>query len=227
MFKGASSFAENVDAAFWFVVAVSSLVFVGIVITMIYFLIRFRRSKNPYVTNIDGNIPLEVAWSVIPLFLFMGMFYIGWVGYKDMVTVPKDAIPMKVTAWMWDWQMEYPNGLTTDTLFVPINTPVKVSLHSRDVNHSFYIPAFRFKKDVFPTRTNVAWFKAIKLGSYDIACAEYCGLQHSAMYTKVNVLDSSAFEGWYRSASVAAGKTYEPLVTPATNAAQLIPTRTP
>ena len=226
MFEGASSFAGDVDSAFLFVVAVSALVFVGIVIAMIYFLIRFRRSKNPYSTNIDGHLGLELAWSIIPLILFMGMFYLGWVGYKDMVTVPKDAIPMKVTAWMWDWQMEYPNGLITDTLFVPVNTPVTVSLHSRDVNHSFYIPAFRFKKDVFPTRTNIAWFKAIRQGSYDLTCAEYCGLQHSAMYTKVNVLDSTAFEGWYRKASEAAGKSYVPLVAPTANAA-LIPTRTP
>ena len=222
MFKGASSFVENVDSAFWFVVAVSTLVFVGIVIAMIYFLIRFRRSKNPYSTNIDGHLGLEIAWTAIPLVLFMGMFYLGWVGYKDMVTVPKDSIPLKVTAMMWAWQMEYPNGLTTDTLYVPVNTPVKVSLSSRDVNHSFYIPAFRFKKDVIPGRTNVTWFKAIRRGSYDIACAEYCGLKHSAMYTKVHVLDSTAFEAWYRAASEKAGKGYTPLVGGSTAAAAVL-----
>ncbi len=212
MFKGASSFTENVDAAFWLVVTLSAIVFVGIIITMIYFLVRYRRSKNPYSTSIEGHLGLEIAWTAIPLVLFMWMFSIGWVGYKDMATIPKDAIPMKVEAWMWQWQMEYPNGLQVDTLRVPINTPVKVALHSRDVSHSFYIPAFRFKKDVIPGRNNSAWFKAIKLGSYDIACAEYCGLKHSGMYTKVVVLDSTAFEDWYRAASAAAGKAYTPLL---------------
>ena len=215
MFKGASSFVENVDAAFWLVVALSAIVFVGIIITMIYFLVRYRRSKNPYSTSIEGHLGLEIAWTAIPLVLFMWMFSIGWVGYKDMATIPNDAIPMKVEAWMWQWQMEYPNGLQVDTLRVPINTPVKVALHSRDVSHSFYIPAFRFKKDVIPGRNNSAWFKAIKLGSYDIACAEYCGLKHSGMYTKVVVLDSTAFEDWYRVASAAAGKPSTPLLTPA------------
>lgn len=223
MFKGASSFAENVDSAFWFVVIVSAVVFVGIVIAMITFLIKYRRSKNPYSTNIDGHLGLEIAWTVIPLVLFMGMFYIGWVGYKDMATVPKEAIPMKVSAMMWAWQMEYPNGLKTDTLTVPVNTPVKVTLNSSDVTHSFYIPAFRFKKDVIAGRTNITWFKAIRTGSYDIACAEYCGLKHSGMYTKVNVLDSTAFETWYRTASEKAGKPYTPLV-PAAAATNPVPT---
>jgi cytochrome c oxidase subunit 2 len=218
MFNGASSFSESVDSAFWFVVLMSTIVFVGIVIAMIYFLVKYRRSKNPYSTSIEGHLGLEITWTAIPLVLFMYMFYLGWVGYKDMATAPKEAIPVKVDAWMWAWQMEYPNGLQVDTLRVPINTPVKVSLHSRDVSHSFYIPAFRFKKDVIPGRTNTAWFKAIKPGAFDIACAEYCGLKHSQMYTKVVVLDSAAFEGWYRAASEKAGKPYTPLVAPVASA---------
>lgn len=212
MFSGPSSFVNSVDTAFWFVVLLSAIVFVGIVVAMIMFIVKYSRTRNPHPTNIDGHLGLEVAWTAIPLALFMGMFYLGWIGYKDMSTIPENALPMHVNAQMWQWTMEYPNGLATDTLYVPINTPIKVSLNSKDVNHAFFIPAFRVKKDVIPVRTNTMWFKAIETGSYDIACAEYCGLKHSQMYTKVVVMDSTAFESWYQSASVKAGKTYQPLL---------------
>ena len=67
-------------------------------------------------------------------------------------------MPIKVTARMWSWTFEYPNGVQTDTLYVPVKEPVKLSLTSMDVNHSMYIPAFRMKKDVIPNRENIMWF---------------------------------------------------------------------
>jgi cytochrome c oxidase subunit II len=142
----------------------------------------------------------------------MGMFVLGWLGYRDMRNVPDDALLVKVTAQMWQWKFEYPNGLTTDTLYAAINTPMRLNLTSLDVNHSLYIPAFRIKKDVIPNRKNVMWFKAIQLGSYDIACAEFCGLHHAYMYTKVVIKDSSSFDNWYKELSLNQGKPYNSLL---------------
>ncbi len=73
---------------------------------------------------------------------------------------------------MWAWSFEYPNGVQADTLYVPVQTPVKLTLHSLDVNHSLYIPAFRIKRDVIPNRQNTMWFKTSEVAEYDIACAE-------------------------------------------------------
>ena len=215
MFTGSSPFSDYVDTTFLAIVGISSLVLLGLVVAMIYFLFRYSRKRNPYPTNIEGNIPLEVAWTVIPLVLFMGMFYMGWEGYRKMSEVPEGAVPIAVTARMWAFSFQYPNGLQTDTLYVPVRQAIKLSLTSVDVNHSMYIPAFRIKKDVIPNRTNVMWFSTPEAKSYDVACAEYCGLRHAYMYTKVVALEPGKFDEWYRKASASASKPYAPLVQPA------------
>jgi cytochrome c oxidase subunit II len=206
MFTGSSPFSDYVDATFLTIVGLSTLVLLGLVAAMIYFVIRYSHKRNPYPTNIEGNVPLEIAWTVIPIVLFMGMFYMGWEGYKKTVDVPEGAMPIQVTARMWQWTFEYPNGIKTDTLYVPVNIPMKLTLRSLDVNHSMYIPAFRIKKDAIPNKENVMWFSTPEPRSYDIACAEYCGLRHAYMYTKVVAMTSSAFEAWYREASIRAGR---------------------
>lgn len=211
MFTGSSPFADYVDATFLAIVGISAVVLLGLVVAMIYFVIRYSRKRNPQATNIEGNVPLEIAWTVIPLVLFMGMFYLGWEGYLKTVTVPPGAVPIQVTARMWQWTFEYPNGVRTDTLYVPVNTPMKLTLRSLDVNHSLYIPAFRIKKDAIPNRENIMWFSTPEPKSFDIACAEYCGLRHAYMYTKVVAMPAPAFEAWYKEASVKAGRPYEPL----------------
>jgi cytochrome c oxidase subunit 2 len=208
MFSGSSPYSDYVDATFLTIVGISLLVFLGLLIAMVYFVIRYSRKKNPHSTNIEGNIPLELTWTIVPLILFMGIFYMGWQGYLKELQVPGNAMPIKVTAQMWKWTFEYPNGILTDTLYVPMNMPIKCTLHSMDVNHSFYIPSFRIKRDVIPNRENVLWFKTVRKASYDIACAEYCGLEHSYMYTKVISQDSSEFDHWYRQVSIKQGKLY-------------------
>jgi cytochrome c oxidase subunit 2 len=210
MFTGSSPFADYVDATFLFVVGLSLLVLLGLLIAMLYFVVRYSRKRNPNPTNIEGNVPLEIAWTVIPLGLFMVMFYLGWQGYLKISTIPEEAVPVRVTARMWSWTFAYPNGVTTDTLWVPVNVPVKLLLNSADVNHSFYIPAFRVKKDVIPNRENTLWFQTNAVASYDVACAEYCGLRHSYMYTKVVSMDTAAFRAWYMKTSAAQAKVYAP-----------------
>jgi len=205
MFTSSSSFTNNVDALFTYIVVLSLIVLVGITAAMVYFVVKYRRSRNPVPANIEGNTTLEVLWTAIPLALFMSMFYFGWTGYKEMRSAPADALPVNVTARMWQWGFEYPNGLKTDTLYVPAGRAVKVLLRSQDVNHAFFIPAFRVKKDVYPNRVNDAWFVSDRVGRYDIACAEYCGLNHSYMYSAVRVMDRPDFDAWFAAASAKAG----------------------
>ena len=196
MFDGVSNFVNSVDGTFLFTLIVSVFFLVLITFLMIFFVIKYSRKRNPKAKNIHGNMGLEITWTAIPTILVMIMFWFGWEGYLETVNIPEDVMSIDVTAQMWQWSFKYEDGKTTDTLYVPVDKPIKLVLHSNDVNHSFFIPAFRVKKDVFPNRERTTWFIAEETGEYDIACAEYCGLNHSYMYTKIVVLDQVEFNNW-------------------------------
>jgi cytochrome c oxidase subunit 2 len=193
-----TAYVQTVDSVMLFIIIISLIFLLGITATMIYFVFKYNRKKGNKPVDIHGSILLETIWFIIPAGLVMAMFYVGFIGYKDFRTIPDDALEINVTARMWDWDFVYENGMNLDTLYVPLNKSVKLNLISVDVNHSFYIPAFRIKQDVTAGRSNYLVFNAQKEGSYNIACAEYCGLDHSAMYTKVIVLPNDQYEEWYK-----------------------------
>jgi len=196
MFDGVSNFVNSVDGTFLFSLIVSVFFLVLITFLMIFFVIKYSRKRNPKGKNIHGNIVLEIVWTVIPIILVMIMFWYGWQEYKETVNVPDDAMPINVSAQMWKWSFKYENGRDTDTLYVPVNKAIKLILHSNDVNHAFFVPAFRIKKDIFPNRERIAWFIAKKTGKYHIACAEYCGMNHSYMASEIIVLSEDEFQNW-------------------------------
>ena len=97
MLEGSSPYSDFVDATFLTIVGISLLVFLGLMIAMVYFVVRYSRKRNPYPSNIEGNIPLEITWTTVPLILFMWMFYLGWESYLKEAKIPEGAIPIKVT----------------------------------------------------------------------------------------------------------------------------------
>lgn len=204
MFSNASNFVQGVDLSFAVILGISVFFLIGITAVMIYFVIKYHRSRNPKAENIDGNHKLEILWTTIPTILVLVMFYFGWMGFKPMLNVPDNAIPIKVYAQMWSWSFEYPNGKTADTLVIPKDQPVVLYLNSRDVIHSLYIPAFRVKEDVVPGGKNKMWFTGQELGNYDIFCAEYCGDRHSYMLSKVYVLPEEEYTTWYNDSTASA-----------------------
>jgi cytochrome c oxidase subunit 2 len=103
---------------------------------------------------------------------------------------------VKAIARMWNFRFEYENGKFTDSLIVPINEPVIIDLVALDVLHSMYIPAFRVKEDMIPGQKKVMWFIPGTLGNFDLFCTEYCGLEHSYMFTGVKVIPKEDFDTW-------------------------------
>jgi len=198
MNSGASNFVEGVDLSFYIILGISVFFLVGITFTMIFFVIRYRKKKNPKATDIKGNNKLEIIWTVIPTILVLVMFYYGWTGYAPMRSVPDDAMVVKAHGQMWSWSFEYDDGRRSEKLVVPLNKPVKVDLVSHDVIHSFYVPAFRIKEDLVPGKNNWLWFKPLETGTYDIYCAEYCGERHSYMLADLVVLPEEDYEIWYK-----------------------------
>ena len=188
---------DAVDPVFKFIFGACLLLLGGITATMIWFVIRYRRSRAPEPTSqVAAIIWLETVWIVLPSVLVMAMFYYGWAGYLALRTVPKDALPVTATARMWIWNFTYANGRTSPKLYVPVGRPVVVDLVSADILHGFFIPAFRVKRDVVPGMKNHAWFVADKAGSYDLFCSQYCGKGHSAMITTVEALPEAEFAVW-------------------------------
>ncbi len=196
MFTGPSSHTETVDAVMFYIVGLSVVLLLGITATMIYFVVKYNRKKGHQPKDIHGSVILETIWIAIPTVIVLSMFYYGYTGFNKLREIPADAMEIKVLARMWEWEFEYSNGKKTDTLYVPLKKPIKLVMESVDVNHSFYIPAYRIKEDVIAGKINYLAFTPDRIGEYDIACAEYCGLKHSMMYSKVVVISEREFSEW-------------------------------
>ena len=191
------STTDAIDPVFMFIFGACLLLLIGITAVMLFFVVRYHRSRAPEATShADGNIWLEAVWIVLPTLLVLAMFYYGWAGYLSLRNVPAGALEVTATARQWSWSFTYPNGRTSSKLYVPVGTSIKVNLVSQDVIHGFFLPAFRVKRDVVPGMKNHAWFVATKTGSYDLFCSQYCGVNHSAMISTVEALPVKEFEEW-------------------------------
>ena len=196
MIAQATNFAKNVDNTFFIIVRICVFFLLLITVLLITFTIKYNIKRNLKAVNIHVNTTLEIILTVIPTIIVLYMFWIGWVDYKELAAIPENAIEINATASMWQWKFTYHNGKQADTLYVPVNENIKIKLNSTDVSYYFYIPAFRIKRDAMPNTNNSTWFNAEKLGSYTLFCAEYCGLNHSKMYTEVIVVTKDKFNNW-------------------------------
>ena len=194
----ASTLAPDYDLLFNSLTALLVFCLTLIMGAMVYFVWKYRyRGGEHKAVEISHNTTLEVAWSVVPLIVVIGLFAWGFKNYLDMMIAPKDAIEIRVTGQKWSWSFEYENGAVSATeIAVPINKPVKLIMTSRDVLHAFFIPSFRVKMDVVPNKFTTLWFQATQYGPQQVFCAEYCGTDHSRMYAKVLVMDPVDYERW-------------------------------
>ena len=200
--EGVSTFASEVDEAFWVVNIITLGLFIVTIGTMLYFLYRYRKSKNPpeNTQNIEHYTPIEIAWTVIPTILLGIVFYYGLESLRTQRTMPTgpDTIQIEVEAKRWSWSFKYANGKKSPELIVPINRDIKLNMTAPidDVLHGFYVAAFRTKQDVLPGETTYLWFNATKKGKFDIQCTEYCGTRHAFMMSSVIVMDENEYEEW-------------------------------
>lgn len=198
-----SSFAPEVDALFAFLFYVSLFFLIVIFTAVIFFLVKYRRRNGETTTSTvtAHNTFLEISWTVIPLIIVLILFFWGFRVYMKMSIVPKDALEIKVTGQKWFWSFVYPNGATAvNELVVPMGKPIKLLMSSQDVIHSFYVPAFRIKRDVLPNRYTIIWFEATNPGVFDLMCAEYCGSGHSKMLGRVRVVNDREYAQWMETA---------------------------
>jgi cytochrome c oxidase subunit 2 len=189
---------EVVDRVFLYILVVTVFLLCLITFLMVYFVIRYQKRRNPHPVDIHENIWLEIVWTAVPTVLVLTMFFYGLTGFNFLKRAPEGAMKVKVIARQWSWLFEYENGMKSTELKVPVGKPVNLSLTSEDVIHGFYAPAFRIKQDVVPGMVNHLWFQPTEVGSFDVLCTQYCGLQHAKMATQIVVLPEEEFNQWYQ-----------------------------
>jgi cytochrome c oxidase subunit 2 len=199
----ASTIAVRVDQLFYAVTAITGAVAIAVFVTLIVFGIRYRaRSRTPRYEDVPAaqaraRRRVEVAWTLIPLALFIAAFAWGARLYVQRAAPPADAAQLFVVAKQWMWKLEHPGGQREiDELHIPRGQAVKLVMTSEDVIHSFFVPAFRLKQDVLPGRYTEMWFTPTETGRFHLFCAEYCGTDHARMHGDIVVMEPAEFARW-------------------------------
>lgn len=196
----ASTVAPAVDALTMALTFITVFFTVLIACVLMYFAIKYRRrSEQDMPQPIVGSLKLEIVWTTIPLVI--GLMIAVWSSrlYLGMYRPPDDSLDVYVVGKQWMWKMQHPGGQREiNELHIPVNEPVKLTMISEDVIHSYFIPAFRIKQDVLPNRYSSIWFQASQVGTFDLFCAEYCGTWHSKMIGKIVVMEPADYERWLR-----------------------------
>ncbi|HUJ31866.1 MAG TPA: cytochrome c oxidase subunit II [Candidatus Acidoferrum sp.] len=199
----ASTIAENVDRLHFTLTAITLFFTVVIFLCIFFFMIKYRRqSDDDQPEQIEGSLPLELTWTIIPAVICVGLFIWSSALYVRNSRPPAASTEIFVIGKQWMWHVQHPEGpREIDEMHVPVNEPIKLTMTSQDVIHDFYIPAFRVKKDVLPGRYTSLWFQATKVGTYHLFCAQYCGAEHSEMIGWVYVMTPTDYAAWLAGAA--------------------------
>ena len=195
--------AGQVDAVYWFVVAITAFFTLLIYLLVAVFAVRYRRGNRVDRSNPPGsNHKLEAVWISLPLLIVIVLFVWSTNVFFKLYRAPANAQTIYCVGKQWMWKFQSPDGTREiDELHVPVGRAVRVQMISQDVIHSLYFPAFRVKQDVLPGRYTQLWFEPTKVGDYHIFCAEYCGTEHSGMIGTVHVMTPEDYQSWLSGAT--------------------------
>jgi cytochrome c oxidase subunit 2 len=205
--EGVSSYSGRVDGLFSLILWITGIIFVVVEVLLLFFLFRYRRREGRRAHYTHGNNRLEVIWTIIPAVICVVLALLSrrtWAEIKQQM--PKDAMQVEITGEQFAWNIRYagPDGklgtaddiVTLNQLHFPVGRPVVATLRSKDVIHSFFLPEFRVKQDAVPGMSTRIWFDAMRVGHWEIACAELCGLGHYRMKGFVTVETQEEYEKW-------------------------------
>jgi cytochrome c oxidase subunit 2 len=196
--KEASTTAAQTDHLYFAWLGLSVCVLTFIFAPLIFCLFKYRRGKKANRAPVKiSTDKIEVTWTIIPTLITLGFFVLGAKAYFNEEVPPGNALEINVVGKQWMWKIQHQEGnREINELHLPLNYPVKLTLASEDVIHSFFIPAFRIKQDVVPGRFTTEWFQPARVGTYRFYCSEYCGTDHSKMAGMVYVMTPAEYEGW-------------------------------
>jgi cytochrome c oxidase subunit 2 len=204
-----STYGADIDWLFSLIQWITGVIFLGVMGALLAFVVKYRHREGRRATYTHGSTVLEVLWTIVPAIILIVLFMLSqsiWWSIKG--SVPDSNFQVHVTAKQFNWEVTYPgpdgqfgtdDDLTLENeLHVPINTVVVVTLQSRDVIHSFFLPNLRLKQDAVPGREIRAWFEATEPGRYELPCAELCGFGHSGMLGYLTVSSPEDYSKWVK-----------------------------
>lgn len=205
--EGVSSYSGRIDGLFRLILWITGIVFVIVESLLLFFLFRYRHREGRRAHYTHGNNRMEVAWTIVPAFICVVLALLSrrtWADIKQQM--PKEAMPVEITAEQFAWNIRYPGKdgkfetpddiVTLNQLHFPVGRAVVVTLRSKDVIHSFFLPEFRVKQDAVPGMSTRIWFDGQRVGHWEIACAELCGLGHYRMKGFITVESQEEFDKW-------------------------------
>ncbi len=203
----ASTLAPEIDNLFFGVSAITAFVALVVVVLVVYFALKYRDLTGDRIgAAVTGSMPLELGWSLIPFFIFIGIFVWSSIVFFHIVRAPDQTLDIYSIGKRWMWRFQHVDGQREiNELHVPLGRPVRVIFTSEDVLHDLFIPAFRVKADAIPGRYSAIWFEATKVGEYHLFCAEYCGTNHSGMIGTVYVMEPADYQAWLGGGSISSG----------------------
>jgi cytochrome c oxidase subunit 2 len=213
--SNASSVGGQVDSLFYVILYITGAVFVLVEAALLIFLVRYRRRDGQRATYVEGSTRAEIIWTTIPAVILVSLALFSqplWSKIKNADTYPKDADRLAVEAKQFEWHITYPGPdgklgtdddfMKKDELHLVVNRDYVIDLTSRDVVHDFFIPAFRIKQDAVPGMHILVWVRPTVVGTYELACAELCGLGHYRMRALVVVQTAPEFAVWLQGQGV-------------------------
>ena len=223
--EGVSSYSGRIDGLFRLILWITGVIFVIVEMLLILFLFRYRHREGRRATYTHGNNRVEVVWTIVPAVICVVLALLSrrsWAEIKQQM--PREALPVEITAEQFAWNIRYPGPdgrfdtaddvVTLNQLHIPVGRAVVVTLRSKDVIHSFFLPEFRVKQDAVPGMSTRIWFDGQRAGHWEIACAELCGLGHYRMKGFITVESQEEFDKFLATEAAQAAPSAPPAAGP-------------
>ena len=217
----ASEQAERTDTLLWFVVWASVAIFTLVTVVIVYCAWRFRAKPGDDSDGppIHGNTKLEIVWTIVPTVLLAVMAVWAYLVLSDNEALASDRLVIDVTAQQFAWEFTNPEaGVASGDMRVPAGRQVELEMRSKDVIHDFYVKEIRVKQDVVPGITTRLIFNPDRVGTFQVVCAELCGVGHGIMRARLIVMAPNDYEAWVTRAKAEVAKQAQAGQAPATTA---------
>lgn len=202
-----ASYGDKIDSLFYLIFWITTIVFFLVQGALIFFLVKYRHRPGRKAQYTHGNSRLEIIWTTVPSVICVVLALLSRATWDEIrAEMPPGDVQVQVMAKQFNWDFTYPgpdgkfatdDDLTIENeLYVPVDKVVRLTMGSRDVIHSLFIPNMRFKQDMLPGRQIEGWFKATKTGEFEIPCAELCGFGHSGMLGSLKVQSAADYAAW-------------------------------